>query len=104
MIDPEQAGPFELRSSQLGALPLIDQFLARVDLAGVLERHMPAGDGRTTLPAATAVGVLVRNLCVAREPIYGLAGWAAVFEPRLLGLAPGGRRAARPVRRDHRRV
>jgi transposase len=90
MIDPEQAaGPFELASSQLGALPLIDQFLARIDLPGTLERHLPAGDARTTLPAATAIGVLVRNLCVAREPLYGLAGWAGGFEPGLLGLASG---------------
>jgi len=89
MNDPEDAaGPFELASSQLGALPLIDQFLARIDLPGVLEDHLPAGDARTTLAAATAVGVLVRNLCVAREPIYGLAGWAAAFEPGLLGLGP----------------
>jgi transposase len=90
VIDPEQpAGPFELASSQLGALPLIDRFLKRIDLAGVLARHLPGGDARTTLPPATAVGVLVRNLCVAREPIYGLAGWAGGFEPGLLGLQPG---------------
>ncbi|MHB8696399.1 MAG: IS1634 family transposase [Solirubrobacteraceae bacterium] len=90
MTDPRQSGgPFELVSSQLGALPLIDEFLARIDLPGTLARHLPGGDARTTLPAATAIGVLVRNLCVEREPLYGLAGWAAAFEPGLLGLAPG---------------
>ncbi|MCA1677437.1 MAG: IS1634 family transposase [Actinobacteria bacterium] len=90
MSDPEQAtGPFELASSQLGALPLIDEFLARIDVAGVLERHLPAGDARTTLPAATAIGVLVRNLCIEREPLYGLAGWAGAFEPGLLDLVAG---------------
>jgi transposase len=81
--------PFELASQALGALPVIDRFLERIDLAGTLERHLPAGDRRTTLPAATAIGVLVCNLCVAREPLYGLAGWAAGFEPGLLGLEPG---------------
>lgn len=85
----QQAGPFELQSTGLGALPVIDRFLARIDLTGVLERHLPAGDARTTLPPATAIGVLVRNLCVAREPIYGLGGWADGFEPGLLGLGPG---------------
>lgn len=83
------AGPFELASTGLGALPVIDQFLARIDLAGTLERHLPAADGRTTLPAATTIGVLICNLCVAREPLYGLAGWAAAFEPGLLGLQAG---------------
>jgi transposase len=89
MSDSESVtGPFELASVQLGALPLIDRFLARVDLPGALARHLPAGDARTTLPPATAIGVLVRNLCVAREPLYGLAGWAGAVEPGLLGLGP----------------
>jgi hypothetical protein len=33
--------------------------------------------------------VLVANLCVEREPLYSLAGWAAAFEPALLGLVDG---------------
>jgi len=33
--------------------------------------------------------VLVRNLCLEREPLYGLADWAGDLEPRLVGLAPG---------------
>jgi hypothetical protein len=53
---------------------VIDRFLARIDLSGALARHLPGGDARTTLPAATAVGVLVANLCVEREPLNGLAG------------------------------
>lgn len=89
-MGPEQiAGPFELASSQLGALPLIDHFLARMDLRPALGRCLPAGDARTSLAAATVIGVLVRNLCVEREPLYGLAGWAGAFEPGMLGLAPG---------------
>ncbi len=90
MIDPEQiSGPFELASCQLGALAVINHFLKRMDLAGVLERHLPCGDARTSLPAARAIGVLVANLCVEREPLYGLAGWAAPFEGGLLGLGAG---------------
>jgi transposase len=83
------AGPFELESAALGALPLIDHFLARMDVEGMLACHLPASGPRTTLAAAAVVGVLVRNLCVEREPLYGLAGWAATFEPRSLGLRAG---------------
>jgi transposase len=83
------AGPFELESGTLGALPLIDHFLARMDVAGMLARHLPASAPRTTLAAASVVGVLVRNLCVEREPLYGLAGWAGRFEPEPLGLEAG---------------
>ncbi len=83
------ADPFALQSQRLGALPVVDRFLARMSVAGLLDRHLPAGDARVALPAATAIGVLVRNLCLEREPLYGLADWAGGFEPRLVGLAPG---------------
>ncbi len=89
-MDREQTtGPFELASLKLGALPVINHFLERMDLAGVLERHLPCGDARTTLPAARAISVLVANLCVEREPLYGLASWADAFESGLLGLGAG---------------
>jgi transposase len=48
-----------------------------------------AGDARTSVQTRTAIGVLVRNLCVEREPLYGLADWAATFEAGLVGLGPG---------------
>lgn len=86
---PPPASPFALRSERLGALPIIDAYLARIGVQALLERHLPAGDGRTGIAAATVIGVLIRNLCVAREPLYGLADWAGRFDPALLGLAAG---------------
>ena len=83
------AAPFDLRSEHLGALPIVDRFLDRVGLQALLERHLPAGDTRVALGAATVIGVIVRNLCVAREPLYGLAEWADRHDPGLLGLAEG---------------
>ena len=83
------AAPFDLRSEHLGALPIVDAFLDRVGVQALLERHLPAGDTRVALPAATVIGVIVRNLCVAREPLYGLAEWADRHDPGLLGLAEG---------------
>ena len=85
--DPHR--PFELYSQRLGALPIIDVFLGRIGLQSLLERYLPPGDERVALPAASAIGLLVRNLCVAREPLYGLAEWAARFDGGLLGLGPG---------------
>jgi transposase len=88
MTDQSQP-PFELHSQQLGALPIIGRFLERAGVKGVLARYLPAGDARVQLPAAAAIGLLIRNLCVAREPLYGLAEWAERFDPGLLGLAAG---------------
>ena len=86
---PPQAGPFELRTGKLGALPVIDRFLRRIGLQALLERYLAPGDERVALPAAAVIGVVVRNLCVAREPLYGLAEWAARFDPAVLGLGLG---------------
>jgi len=89
MADHETPGAFELQSTRLGALPIIGRFLERMGVAGLLDRHLPAGDARVSLPTATVIGVLIRNLCVEREPLYGLADWAGSFESGLVGLAPG---------------
>ncbi len=86
MADDPQP-PFQLRSQRLGPLPIVDRFLGRIGLRALLERHLPAGDRRVALPAAIAVGLLVRNLCIAREPLYGLREWAERYDPELLGLA-----------------
>ena len=39
------------------------------------------------MSAAAAIGVLIANLCVEREPLYGLGEWAARVRPGLLGLS-----------------
>lgn len=58
-------------------------------MARVLGRYLPAGDARVRLGPAAVIGVLICNLCVAREPLYGLAGWAGRHDPALLGLTEG---------------
>ena len=80
-------GPFELSSHTLGALPIVDAFLERMGVDALLERVLGATDARVALRPAKAIGLLVRNLCVNREPIYALGEWAAPYDPRLLGLS-----------------
>jgi hypothetical protein len=80
---------FELVSQRMGALPVVNHFLARSGLPALLARHLPSDDGRYRLPPAAAVGLVVTNLLVGRQPLYGLGEWAARFDPALLGLAPG---------------
>ena len=80
---------FELVSQRVGAFPLVNHFLARAGLPALLERYLPSDDGRYRLKPATAVGLVVANLLLGREPLYGLGEWAARFDPVLLGLAPG---------------
>ena len=86
MVD--QPAGFELDSRLLGPLPVINHFLGRLGLAGLLESYLPANDARTRLAPASALALVVRNLVIHREPVYGLGQWAARFEPSTLGLRP----------------
>ena len=77
-----------LRSYEVGALPIINHILRRMRLPEILREFLPASDARTELPAYRTLLVLLRNILVAREPIYGLGQWASRFAPDLLDLYP----------------
>jgi transposase len=81
-----QADGLELRSYDVGALPLLNRFVERMQLPRILSEYLPRDDSRTELPTVTALLVLFANLLLAREPIYGVGEWAALFPPDLLGL------------------
>jgi transposase len=83
---PEQA--FELRTHLLGPLPLVNHFLRRLHLEEILRRHLPVSPG-ARVDHASCLGVLLRNLLLSREPLYGLSGWASPYRTDLLGLGSG---------------
>src|ERR1700737_2021372 len=83
------AGPFELHAHKVGSLPIVNHFLGQLGLDDALERHVPATNARLRLAPAAALGVVVRNLIVAHQPVYALGEWARPYHPALLGLAPG---------------
>ena len=81
-----RADGLELRSYDVGALPLLNRIVERMQLQRILSEHLPRDDSRTELPTVTALLVLFANLLMAREPVYGVGEWAALFPPDLLGL------------------
>jgi transposase len=76
-----------LNTRRISALPILNFFLARLRLREFLRDQLPHEDGRTRIPTATALLVLLRNLLISREPLYGVGEWAARHEPELLGLS-----------------
>jgi transposase len=82
-------GQFTLHSQNLGCLPIVNFFLARMGLADHLATYLPAGDARLRLTPAAVVEVVVRNLVVGHRPVYALGEWAAAYDPGLLGLRAG---------------
>lgn len=92
-VQPERgqsarAGHQELRSFTVGALPIINHLLRRMRLEEFFQEALPSEDPRCRLPTATGLLVLLRNLLVSREPLYGVGEWAARYVPELLGLTP----------------
>src|SRR3954469_8503960 len=83
-----QADGLELRSYDVGALPLLQRLVERMQLRRILSEHLPRDDSRTELSTVTSLLVLFANLLMAREPVYGVGEWAALFPPGLLGLRP----------------
>jgi transposase len=75
-----------LRTYDVGALPIINQILQRMRLPDTLRQTLPSDDSRTQLATYRGLLVLVRNLLVAREPVYGVGQWAARYAPDLLDL------------------
>jgi len=81
-----QAGNVELRSYDVGALPLINHILEKMRLEEFLSERLPPDDPRAELPTAQGLMVMVRNVLVSRQPIYGVAEWAARSAPDLFNL------------------
>lgn len=81
-------GNTTLRSYAVGGLPLINHILQRMRLPEILDEQLPADDPRVKLPTRRALLVLVRNVLMSREPIYGVAPWALRYPPELLDLWP----------------
>ena len=77
---------FELQSFQVGAVPLLNWLFERMRLEEILKQHLPEDDPRTELPTACALLVLVRNVLLSRQPVYGVGDWAAGFAPDLFDL------------------
>jgi transposase len=77
-----------LTSWRVAALPILDHLLRRLRLRDFLHEHLPREDRRCRVATATGLLVLVRNLLISREPLYGVGEWAARHVPGLLGLTP----------------
>jgi transposase len=67
---PPRSDEFTLRTERLGPLPLINHFLDRIGLEGLLDKYVPTADRRCTVSHARGLGVLLRSILVEREPIY----------------------------------
>jgi transposase len=75
-------------SHTVGAIPLLMRIMERMQLEPLLRQHVPDKDSRTKPATARVLTVLVCNLLVSREPVYGVAEWAGNYAPDLFQLQP----------------
>ena len=75
-----------IRTWTVGALPLINQILDRMNLESFFEEHLPPDGPTMKIPTRHGLLLLVRNILLSREPIYGLGEWAQCHAPDLIGI------------------
>jgi transposase len=85
---PSNPSDLGLVSQVLGGLPIINAVTDRLGLPALLAGALPDGDVRVKVSAAAAIRLVVTNLVLGREPLYGLGEWVARYDPALLGLTP----------------
>ena len=76
-----QGASFDLGSKFLGALPIVNQFLVRLQIETLLEKRLPPPDPRTKVPPSSALMVLLRSLILSKAPLYSVSEWAASMSP-----------------------
>lgn len=69
----------------VGGLPIVNHFLQRVQLDGLL-REVLKDDKRCKISPAVGALILVRNYLLSRQPLYGVSEWAQQVLPELLQL------------------
>jgi hypothetical protein len=84
MGDSQDTSTLTLKPRWVGALPLVNAILQRLNVSPMLCQTLPPG-GR--LSHAQALGVLLRNIALNdRQPLYTHTEWATRAEPALNGL------------------
>ena len=84
-----RAGGHTLRTCTIGVLPIVNQLLDRMQLESFFKQHLRRDSQRMAIPTSRCLLLLLRNILLSREPIYGLGEWAERFVPELLGLKKG---------------
>ena len=74
-----------LSSYRIDALPVINQLLERMRLDEFLRSYLPRADRRCRIAPALGISLLLKNVLLSREPLYGIGEWAARFAPEALG-------------------
>lgn len=74
----------KLLRHQVGALPLIQSVIKRINLKQILSDHVKS-HGNEIIPAAETLLLLVYNLAIGKAPLYELESWVRTIDHHALG-------------------
>jgi transposase len=81
-----RSNDFTLSSYTIGALPLVNRILERMRLEEFIDGYLKPRGRKPAIPYSKVLLLLLRNLLISREPLYGVGEWAARQAPDLLGI------------------
>ena len=77
---------FQLESRTVGALPIVNHYLDRLHIQPLLEKYLEPSDPRCSVAPERVLMLLIRNLVIHRQPLYGLGAWAKTMVPEVVGM------------------
>ena len=72
----------------VGALPIINRVLERMRLEEIVAEHVGKEHKRTKIDTARVAMLMVRNMLISREPVYGMIEWARDQGPEYFDIDP----------------
>lgn len=75
----------DLRTEKISALPIVNSYMERIGVLAILSGRIEQSPHVST---EACLMLLLRNIMLEREPVYGIAEWTGQFVPSLLGLSP----------------
>ncbi len=72
-----------LKSFAVGPIPIVNRYIERLGIGQILSGHI-AHDGM--VPPEEMILIMLRNIVMEREPVYGIHDWASRIHPALLGI------------------
>ncbi len=83
------SGAATLRRRYYGPLPIIQHYLRRMNLAGIVEQCLGCGCREADMQGLThaqVTAILVHNCIVSALPLYRISEWASCIEPAAMGI------------------
>jgi len=77
--------PLRLETEVVGPLPIVNHFIKRLGVEDILSKYITTANTHKLDPV-TCIGILLRNIIIERDPLYGLRDWSERYRPDLLNI------------------